>query len=146
MSISTILLLILILIIDVVLFIRDIKNKLIFVGINKYIIMPLMVVLFIILIVISKNFKLQDVIVLVEILPLAFIGNKCGITQNGLLSNSYVVIWEKIENYSEEQQGNKYVIYYKTNLGAKKIFFKIEDKEEIKKYLLGIKKLKYNRK
>ena len=88
MDLSTILISIFILIIDVVLITIDIKNKLIFAGKNIYkIIMPMTIVAFIIFTVVSKNFRFEDIIVLIEILPLAFVGNKCGITEKGLLTN-----------------------------------------------------------
>lgn len=147
MGLSTILISIFILIIDVVLITIDIKNKLIFAGKNIYkIIMPMTIVAFIIFTVVSKNFGFEDIIVLIEILPLAFVGNKCGITEKGLLTNSYVAKWDKIENYSLDENRGKYTLRYKTNAGEKKIIFKIEDKEDVKKYLLAIRKLKYIKK
>jgi len=147
MSLSTILISIFIVIIDVVLITIDIKNKLIFAGKNIYrIIMPITIVAFIIFTFVSKSFKLEDIIILIEILPLAFVGNKCGITSKGLLTNSFVTTWDKIDNYSLDENKDKYILRYKTNLGEKRIVFKIEDKEDVKKYLLGIRKLKYNRK
>lgn len=147
MSLSTILIFIFILIIDVVLITIDIKNKLIFAGRNKYrIIMPVMIVIFMVSTFVSKSFKFEDIVVLIEILPLAFVGNKCGITSKGLLTNSFVTTWDKIENYSLDENNDKYILRYKTNIGEKRIVFKIQDKEEVKKYLLGIRKLKYIKK
>ena len=147
MSISTIVALIFILIVDVVLIRIDLKNKLIIAGTNKYkIIMPVVVIGFIIYTAVSKSFKVEDIAILVGILPLAFIGNKCGITERGILTNSYVITWDKIESYSLEERGEKYLLSYKTNVGVRKLFFKEKDKEEVKKYLLGIRKLKYARK
>ena len=147
MDISSILIAIFILIVDIVVITIDLRHKLIIVGKNKYrIIMPVIVIIFIIITALSKEFKIQDIIVLIEILPLAFVGNKCGITAKGLLTNSYVVKWEKIESYSLKEQDDKYILYYKTNVGAKKLFFKNEDKDAVKKYLLGIKQLRYLRK
>lgn len=147
LDISTILIIVFILIIDIVLIRIDIKNKLIFEGINKYkIVMPILVVGFIAVTLFSNNYRLQDIIVGIEILPLAFIGNKCGITENGFLVNSYVTIWDKVESFSSEEKDNKYIIKYKTNIGQKKIAFKAENKEEIKKYLQATKRLKYIRK
>ena len=147
MNISTMLAVIFILIINIVIITIDLKNKLIIAGKNKYrILMPVTVIVFIIITVLSTNFKIQDIIILVEILPLAFVGNKCGITEKGLLANSYVTSWEKIESYSLKEQGDKYILYYKSKAGAKKLFFKVEDKEAVKKYLLGIKQIRYSRK
>jgi len=147
LDISTILIIVFILIIDIVLIRIDIKNKLIFEGINKYkILMPILVIGFIAVTLFSNNYRLQDIIVGIEILPLAFIGNKCGITENGFLVNSYVTIWDKVESFSSEEKDNKYIIKYKTNIGQKKIAFKAENKEEIKKYLQVTKRIKYIRK
>lgn len=147
MSVSSIVALIFILIVDIILIRIDLKNKLIIPGTNKYkIIMPVVVIGFIIYTALSKNFKIEDMAVLVGILPLAFIGNKCGITERGILTNSYVITWDRIESYSLEERGEKYLLSYKTNIGVRKLFFKEKDKEEVKKHLLGIKKLKYSRK
>lgn len=147
MSVSSIVALIFILIVDIVLIRIDLKNKLIISGTNIYkIIMPIVVVCFIIYTGLSRNFKVEDIVILVGILPLAFIGNKCGITERGILTNSYVFIWDKIESYSLEERGNRYILFYKTNVGVKKVAFKEKDKEEVKKYLLGIRKLKYAKK
>lgn len=147
MSVSSVVALIFIFIVDVVLIRIDLKNKLIIPGTNKYkVIMPVVVIGFIAYTALARNFKVEDIIVLVGMLPLAFIGNKCGITERGILTNSYVVTWDRIESYSLEEKGDKYLLSYKTNVGIRKLFFKGKDKEEVKKYLMGIRKLKYVRK
>lgn len=147
MSISSIVAFIFILIVDFVLIRIDLKNKLIISGNNKYkIIMPIIVIIFIVYTALSKNFKVEDIIVLAGMLPLAVVGNKCGITEKGILTNSYVITWDKIQSYSLEEQGDRYLLSYKTNAGVRKMFFKEKYKEEVKKYLLGIRKLKYVRK
>ncbi|WP_341478145.1 DUF5673 domain-containing protein [Clostridium chromiireducens] len=144
LDISTILIIAFILIIDIVLIRIDIKNKLIFEGINKYkIIMPILVVGFVVATFFSNNYRLQDIIVGIAILPLAFMGNKRGITEKGFLVNSYVIIWDRVESFSSEEKDNKYIIKYKTNIGQKKVAFKAENKEEIKKYLQVTKRIKY---
>lgn len=147
MSVSSIVAFIFILIVDIILIVIDRKNKLIIAGTNKYkTIMPVMVIGFIIYTAISNNFKVEDMAILIGILPLAFVGNKCGITERGILTNSYVLTWDKIETYSLEEKGNKYVLSYKTNVGVRRLLFKEKDKDEVKKHLLGIRKLKYARK
>lgn len=147
MSVSSIVAFIFILIVDIILIAIDRKNKLIIVGTNKYkIIMPVVVIGFIIYTAISNNFKVEDMAILIGILPLAFVGNKCGITEKGILTNSYVFTWDKIETYSLEEKGDKYVLSYKTNVGVRRLLFKEKDKDEVKKHLLGIRKLKYARK
>jgi hypothetical protein len=147
MNISSIVAIVFILIIDIVLIRIDLKNKLIISGTNIYkIIMPVTVIGFIIYTALSRNFKVEDMAILVGILPLAFIGNKCGITERGILINSYVFVWDKIESYSLEEQRNRCILFYKTNAGMKKVLFKEKDKEEVKKYLQGIRKLKYAKK
>lgn len=147
MDISTIALLIFILVIDVVLIRRDIKNKLIFAGIRKFaILLAVGTIAFIALALVTYSFKLENVIVCIEILPLVFVGNKVGITEKGFIFNSYVAIWDKIESYSFEEKEDKYIVYFKINGRMKKISFKLEDKDEVKKYLSGIKQLRYKRK
>ena len=147
MNISSIVALVFILVVDIILIRIDLKNKLIISGMNIYkIIMPVTVIGFIIYTALSRNFKVEDMAILVGILPLAFIGNKCGITERGILINSYVFVWDKIESYSLEERRNRYILFYKTNAGMKKVLFKEKDKEEVKKYLQGIRKLKYAKK
>ncbi|WP_297423738.1 DUF5673 domain-containing protein [Clostridium sp.] len=143
-----IIIMILIFIVAVVLIIRDMRTKLIFAGSrNKYkMLTTVAIIMFLIYTYILNGFKLEDIIVILILLPLVFVGNKNGIVENGFLFNSYVTAWEKILNYSLDEQNNKYVVSFKTSSGIKKIFFKLEDKEEIKKYLFGIRKLKYIRK
>jgi len=108
--------------------------------------MPVTVIGFIVYTAIASNFKVEEIAVLIGVLPLAFVGNKCGITERGILTNSYVLTWDKIETYSFEEKGDKYVLSYKTNVGVRRLLFKEKDKDEVKKYLLGIRKLKYARK
>lgn len=147
MEISTILILIAILLIDVVLIIKDIKNKLIFKGTRKFrIVIPVMIIAFIIITLSTNKFRAQDIIMCIEIMPLVFVGNKTGITEKGFLFNSYVTPWDKVESYSLDDQDNKYVVTYKTNIGSRLISFKQEDKDEVKKHLLSINKLRYARK
>lgn len=147
MDITTWVAIVFVFIVDVILIIRDRKIKVIFAGSNKYrILKPVIIILLIAGSFISRNIRIEDIIVIVGVLPLVFVGNKSGITENGLLSNSYVIAWDKIINYSLEEQGDKYIIIYKSNMGTRKIFFKLEDKEEIKKYMQGKRKLKYIRK
>lgn len=147
MEISLILIFIFVLIIDVILVSKDIKNKLLFSGGKKFkFIIPVMIIAFIILALKENDFKIENIIICIEILPLAFVGNKAGITEKGFLLNSYVTPWDKVENYSTEDSGDKYIINYITNLGSRKISFKQEQKDEVKKYLLGINKLRYKKK
>lgn len=147
MGASTIAILLFILVIDIVLIAKDIKNKLIFKGIKKFrITMPVMIIVFIILTLTANQFRNEDIIVCIGILPLVFVGNKTGITERGFLFNSYVTPWNKVENYSLEEKEEKYIVTYKTNIGSRIIKFNLEDKDEVKKYLLGIKQLRYVRK
>jgi len=147
MSVSNIVAFIFLLIVDIILIAIDRKNKLIIAGANKYkIIMPVTVIGFIVYTAIASNFKVEEIAVLIGVLPLAFVGNKCGITERGILTNSYVLTWDKIETYSFEEKGDKYVLSYKTNVGVRRLLFKEKDKDEVKKHLLGIRKLNYARK
>lgn len=147
MEISSIFILIFVLIIDGLLIAREIKNKLIFSGRKKFkIVIPVMIIAFAAMMLQGNNYKMQDIIVCIAILPLAFVGNKTGITENGFLFNSYVTPWDKVESYSLDDQGEKYIVSYKTNVGSRRIVFRQEDKNDVKKYLSGINKLRYARK
>ncbi|MDR3596721.1 DUF5673 domain-containing protein [Clostridium sp.] len=144
---SSIFILIFVSIIDIVLIVKDIKNKLIFSGRKKFkAVIPIMIIAFIGITLEGNNFRIEDIIVCIAILPLVFVGNKSGITEKGFLFNSYVTPWDKVESYSLSDQGEKYIVSYKTNLGARKIVFNQEYKNDVKKYLLGINKLRYSRK
>lgn len=147
METSTIFTFILLLAIDIFLVYKDIKNKLIFRGNKKFkLIVPVMIIVFIGITLQNNNFRLEDIIVCIGILPLAFVGNKTGITEKGFLLNSYVTPWKKIDSYSMNDVGEKYIVSYKTNTGERRVVFKQEEKDEVKKYLLGIKELRYSRK
>lgn len=147
MEMSSIFILIFVSIIDIVLIVKDIKNKLIFSGRKKFkAVIPIMIIAFIGITLEGNNFRIEDIIVCIAILPLVFVGNKSGITEKGFLFNSYVTPWDKVESYSLSDQGEKYIVSYKTNLGARKIVFNQEYKNDVKKYLLGINKLRYSRK
>ncbi|WP_315069977.1 DUF5673 domain-containing protein [uncultured Clostridium sp.] len=144
MDTSTIFLFIFILAVDIMLIVKDVRSKLIISGNKKFkVIIPVMIVVFIIMTLRNSTFGIENIIVCIGILPLAFVGNKTGITENGFLFNSYVTPWDKVESYSLKEQGEKYVLSFKTNIGIRKIFFKLEHKDEVKKYLSGIRKLKY---
>lgn len=147
MEISSILIIAFIVIMDIVLIVKDIKNKIIYSGTKKFkIAIPLMIVIFVGITLMNSNYRMQDIIVCVAILPLAFVGNKTGITEKGFLFNSYVTPWDKVESYSLDDQGEKCILSFKTNMGARRIIFKIEEKADIKKYLLSINKLRYVKK
>ena len=138
MEISTILPILFIVAMDVILFVIDRRNKIIFRGRNKYgIIVPVMVAVFIVVTIASKSFVLNayNIILLIAILPIAVLGNKSGLTEKGILLNSYVAIWEKIESYSLDEEASRYVLLYKTNAGVRRIYFKKENIEEVRKYL-----------
>lgn len=141
---SAILTFIFILIVDIILIVKDIKSKLIISGRKKFkLLLPVMIVVFIIMTIQNSNLVLENIVLCIGIIPLIFVGNKTGITEKGLILNSYVTPWDKIENYSLKEEGEKYILLFKTNVGVRKIFFKLEHKDEVKKYLAGIRKLKY---
>lgn len=147
MDISSILIYIFVLVVDITLITKDVRNKLIIAGKNKYkIIVPAMIAAFIIITLVTKEFKAENIIIGIELIPLAFVGNKSGISKNGLIMNSYITTWENIKNYSLEEKGDKFIVNYKTEKGNRKIYFKVDKKDEVKNYLSSIRKLKYVRK
>lgn len=147
MEMSLIFVLIFVLVIDVFFITKEIKNKVIYKGRRKFkAVIPLIIVAFASITFKNNNFRIEDIITCIAILPLAFVGNKTGITEKGFLFNSYVTPWDKVESYSLDDKGDKYIVSYKTNVGSRRIVFKQEDKNDVKKYLLGINKLRYSRK
>lgn len=147
MEISSILILIFVLVVDGILIAKEIKNKVIFSGRKKFkAVIPLMIVVFVAATLKGSNYRMEDIITCIAILPLAFVGNKTGITEKGFLFNSYVTTWDKVESYSLDDEGEKYIVSFKTNVGSRRIVFRQEDKDDVKKYLSRINKLRYSRK
>ncbi|WP_455796869.1 hypothetical protein [Clostridium butyricum] len=92
MDLLTIIGLIVILGISGMLFLKERKHKLIYCGRNQnYYLVPLIIIIFIGVTFFSgRSIKPADIMVVIVIIPVAFVGNKCGITENGILLSSYL--------------------------------------------------------
>ena len=128
-------------------FLRERKYKLLYSGRNQsFYVVPLIIIIFIVVTVISgKAFKLADIIVILAIIPIGFVGNKCGITEDGVLLSTYLTKWEKIKSYSIVEQKNNCVFFYESNGMTRKILFSKETGEEVDNYLSKNRKIRHRK-
>ncbi|MGN0143607.1 MAG: DUF5673 domain-containing protein [Clostridium sp.] len=131
-----------------VMFFRERKYKLIYSGKNQYYyIVPLIIVLLIISTFISANgIKPADILVIAAMIPIAFIGNKTGITKEGVLLSASLTTWDKIDKYSITEEKNKSIFYYESNGFQRKILFSKEIGEEVDNYLSKNRKIRHRKK
>ena len=129
-------------------FLRERKYKLIYSGKNKYSYMvPIIIIIFIASTLLSgKAIKPADIIVIAAIIPIAFVGNKCGITEEGVLLSTYLTTWDQINSYSIKQENNKYMFLYVSNKVTRKILFDQETGEKVDKYLSENRKIRHRKK
>ena len=148
MDFLTIVGIIIVLSVSLIVYLRERKYKLIYSGMNKYFYMvPLIIIIFIASTFISgKTFKPADIVVLIAILPLAFVGNKCGITEEGILLSSYLTPWDKIQSYSLSEKKNKCICYYESNGMRRQVIFSPETGKEVDNYLSKNRKMRHRRK
>ncbi|HCW52221.1 MAG TPA: hypothetical protein DG753_00440 [Clostridium sp.] len=147
MDTSTIIAFILVLATDVVFFLRERKYVIKYKGRNRLgLLIPAVVLVIVALSLISQTIKITDLFILIPMIPLAFLGNKCGVTEQGILSNCYLTTWDKIDQFSIGKINNKqYMLQYKSGSGIRKIFFNIGEGEDVDKYLSGMRKLRHRR-
>ena len=84
--------------------------------------------------------------VVIVIIPVAFVGNKCGITENGILLSSYLTTWDKISSYSITEEKNRYTLYYEGNGVRRRINFSKSVGEEVDNYLSKNRKIRHRKK
>ncbi len=147
MDVTTILALAIILVVDVIFFMRERRYTVTYKGSNKFGIAITILVLAIIgFALFSKSFKTTDLIIIIPMLPLAVLGNKSGITEEGILLNCYLTPYDKIEEFSIGQSSkDKYVLKYKCAGAIRTVYFKSEIGEQVDKYLSGMRKLRHRR-
>ena len=134
--------------VSLIIYLRERKYKLIYKGRNQNFYMdPLIIIIFIAATFFTgKTFKPTDNIVLIAIIPLAFVGNKCGITEDGILLNSYLTKWDKIQSYSANEKNNRYVLFYESNGMTRKLTFSKEIGEQVDNYLSKNRKIRHRKK
>lgn len=134
--------------VSLIIYLRERKYKLIYKGRNQnFYMVPLIIIIFIAATFFTgKTFKPTDIIVLIAIIPLAFVGNKCGITEDGILLNSYLTKWDKIQSYSANEKNNRYVLFYESNGMTRKLTFSKEIGEQVDNYLSKNRKIRHRKK
>lgn len=134
--------------VGLIIYLRERKYKLIYSGRNQYFYMVLLIIIIFIAATFftGKAFKGTDILVVIAIMPLAFVGNKCGLTEDGVLFSSYLTTWDKIQAYSMKEQKNRYVFFYESNNITRKITFSKEIGEQVDNYLSKNRKIRHRRK
>ena len=147
MDVSTIIAFIVVLATDVVFFLRERKHSLKYKGRNMLgVFIPVIVLIIVALSLVSQTIKVTDLVILIPMIPLAFLGNKCGVTEEGILLNCYLTTWDKIDQFSMGKINDKqYMLQYKSGTGIRKVYFNLEDGENVDKYLSGMRKLRHRR-
>ncbi|MDO5517124.1 MAG: DUF5673 domain-containing protein [Clostridium sp.] len=147
MDATTILALAIILVVDVIFIMRERRYTVTYKGSNRFgMAIPILILIIIVFALFSKSFKTTDLIVIIPMLPLAFLGNKSGVTEEGIVLNCYLTPWDKIEKFSiEKGRKDRYILKYKSPAGVRTVFFKSEVGEEVDKHLSGMRKLRHRR-
>lgn len=148
MDLLSIIGLIIILGISGMLFLKERKYNIIYKGRKpNYYLVPLVVVIFIVFTFFSgRSIKPADIIAIIVVIPVAFVGNKCGITEDGILLNSCLTTWDKVNSYSIIEETNKYTLYYEGNALRRKINFSKSVGEEVDNYLSKNRKIRHRKK
>ena len=127
---------------DILFFTTIRNNKLDFNGKNQYrFVTPAVVIVYIISIFIEKNFNLQNILIVIGLVIFALLGNKCGVGKKGIITGSWFTAWSKIDEVHVETQGEKCILSYSNRNINKRLIFKKEEENELKKYIENIKKV-----
>jgi hypothetical protein len=126
---------------DILFFTTIRNNKLDFNGKNQYrFVTPAVVIVYIISIFIEKNFNLQNILIVIGLVIFALLGNKCGVGKKGIITGSWFTAWSKIDEVHVETQGEKCILSYSNRNINKRLIFKKEEEDELKKYIETIKR------
>ena len=126
---------------DILFFTTIRNNKLDFNGKNQYrFVTPAVVIVYIISIFIEKNFNLQNILIVIGLVIFALLGNKCGVGKKGIITGSWFTAWSKIDEVHVETQGEKCILSYSNRNINKRLIFKKEEENELKRYIETIKR------
>lgn len=129
---------------DILFFTTIRNNKLDFNGKNQYrFVIPIIVILFIASLFVGKNFSLDNILITIGLVLFMLLGNKSGVGKKGILTGSWFTPWSKIDEVYVEEQGGKCVLFYSNKNIKRRLIFKKEDENELKKYLDKIKRNKW---
>ncbi|AWK52289.1 hypothetical protein DIC82_15355 [Clostridium beijerinckii] len=126
---------------DILFFITIKNNKLDFKGKNQYrFVTPVVVLVYIISIYMEKRFDFENILIVIGLAIFALLGNKCGVSKKGIITGSWFTAWRKIDEVSVENQGEKCILLYSNKNIRKRLIFKKEEENELKKYIENIKR------
>ena len=126
---------------DIVFFTTIQNIKLDFSGTNQYrFVTPAVVIIYIISIFIEKNFTFGNILIVIGLVIFALLGNKCGIGKKGIITGSWFTPWIKIDEVHVEIQGEKCILSYSNKNIKRRLIFKKEEENELKKYIENIKR------
>lgn len=126
---------------DILFFITIQNNKLDFNGKNQYgFIMPTVVLVYIISIFIEKNFTLENILIVIGLVIFAVLGNKCGVGKKGIITGSWFTAWSKLDEVHVENKGEECILIYSNKNIKKRLIFKKEEENQLKKYIENIKR------
>ena len=125
-----------------ILFFTTIKsNKLDFKGKDQYrFIIPAVVILFIGSLFAGKSFTYENILITIGLVIFALLGNTCGVGKKGIITGSWFTAWSKVDDIYVENQGDKCILFYSNKNIKKRLIFKKEEENELKKYIENIKK------
>ena len=143
MNITLVLPLICIFAADILFFTTIRNNKLDFNGKNEYrFVIPAIVILFIASLFAGKDFSFENILITLGLIIFMLLGNKSGIGKKGIITGSWFTPWRKIDEVHVEVQGDKCILFYSNKNIKRRLIFKKEDENELKKYINNIKKEK----
>lgn len=125
-----------------ILFFTTIKsNKLDFKGRNQYrFVIPVVVIAYIISLVAEKNFTIENILITIGIVLFALFGNTSGVGKKGIITGSWFTHWSKIDEVYVENQNGKCILFYSNRNIKRKLIFKEEEENELRKYIDNMKK------
>ena len=126
---------------DILFFVTIKNNKLDFNGKNQYrFVIPIIVIIYIISLFAEKNFTFENILITIGIVIFMLFGNKSGVGQKGIITGSWFTHWSKINEVSVENQDDKCILFYSNKNIRKRLIFKKEEENELRKYIDNIKK------
>ncbi len=126
---------------DILFFTTIQNNKLDFKGQNQYrFVTPVVVIVYMISLFTEKNFTFENILIVIGLVIFAFLGNKCGVGKKGIITGSWFTAWSKIDKVSVENQGEKCILLYSNKNIRKRLIFKAEEENELKKYIENVKR------
>lgn len=125
---------------DILFFTTIQSNKLDFNGKKQYkFVTPAVVIVYIISLIMEKDFTFENIIIIIGLVIFVLLGNKCGVGKKGIITGSWFTPWSKIDEVYIENQGEKCILFYSNKNIKKRLIFKKEEENELKKYIDNIK-------